>query len=496
MKTAKIVLGIMFAIIGVISITSYDSAPNTLLAIITSFTIAVLLFISAFRPRKSKKYQDVNYQKKQGCMYSLCMVIQSFMVVVLGLTFVGCVHVLINGGSVSNSSKQTDILFTVMLGFFTAIFCYNMVRMHKKRKSSYQQDFEPDNHPTEAPAPSTNTTIIPPHTKSIESENHKLQSSNFYAGADFFNKLQVHPDLKDLLWIGSGPYCNYTVKEHSATNINMSGISFRIAFSPLLEPSLLYPELPIEEIEADEVIESPSYFPNYSELTPKQRWKYWMFLSDPYNPQNDIGYVFILYYGLERHLIEGNGEQAFRVILKLRNTYSNKSFQAYSAATLMLYCMAQRRMDLAFEFVNSIDESYELNVPVNLYVLFKYGLGMSLSSKELLHFHRSFGFTNNRYIKNNRQCYLNHLENNLKEEFAIDSINLAKYFDDVDLNGLPKQIECCFANVSISSREIFLPVMVEYEPFRADMFRILSKAHEDTKADLAAQRKRTTSPVK
>jgi hypothetical protein len=50
----------------------------------------------------------------------------------------------------------------------------------------------------------------------------------------------------------------------------------------------------------------------------------------------DIGYVFIFYYGLERHLISGNYSEAIDTILTLRKTHNHPSFLSYSANALVI----------------------------------------------------------------------------------------------------------------------------------------------------------------
>jgi len=89
---------------------------------------------------------------------------------------------------------------------------------------------------------------------------------------------------------------------------------------------LIYTKLPLAQIDNIEDVERPPYYPNYSQLTPQQKGVYWKLLSNPYDSKFDIGFVFILYYGLERHLLNGNYEKAFRLILKLRDIHTNKSF--------------------------------------------------------------------------------------------------------------------------------------------------------------------------
>ena len=118
------------------------------------------------------------------------------------------------------------------------------------------------------------------------------------------------------------------------------------------EPSLIYTNQKINPTQRIEDIATPPYYPTYSGLTPEQKWVYLNLLANPYNPAIDIGFVFILYYGLERHLLLGNFEKAIDVLLKLRDVHTNKSFQSYSANAIILSCMTgQKNCILLFDGV-------------------------------------------------------------------------------------------------------------------------------------------------
>ena len=98
-------------------------------------------------------------------------------------------------------------------------------------------------------------------------------------------------------------------------------------------------------------IEKLPYYPTYRSLTPEQRGIYIKFLENPFIGNVDIGYVFLLYYGLERHLIYGDYERAYKLILKLRDIYSNGSFQSYSANALVLTSLLHNKGEIAQDFI-------------------------------------------------------------------------------------------------------------------------------------------------
>lgn len=304
------------------------------------------------------------------------------------------------------------------------------------------------------------------------------------------NNLSVHPDLTDLIWIGDGPRKNYQNQSQSCETYQFDGFSINVSIFGAEEPSLLYLKLPLKEPRNLSSVERPPYYPFYNELTPEQKWMYWKFLSDPYNPQNDIGYVFIFYYGLERHLLYGEFEKAFNVILKLRDVYDNKSFQTYSSSALILSSMLHKRPDYAEKFISSLDKEYEFQIPAELYLLCKFGLNMPITVWDIMHFYKAFGFTNNRYIKNNSDLFYKNLCKNLRDLTKGDDVVYAgQFFSKTALSKAKKISIPIFANVSIREKEIQIPDITRASKFTGSMFMLLDKSHEDTKKELAQIRK-------
>jgi hypothetical protein len=137
-------------------------------------------------------------------------------------------------------------------------------------------------------------------------------------------KLKAHDDLNGLIWIADGKYKNYEASPKSQNFVNAGNI--RITFSMLSEeePSLIYSNQKISKPDDTSIVQRPPYYPKYRELTPEQKWIYLKLLTNPYDSSIDIGFVFILYYGLERHLLLGDFDRAFDVVLKLRDVHKNK----------------------------------------------------------------------------------------------------------------------------------------------------------------------------
>ncbi len=80
------------------------------------------------------------------------------------------------------------------------------------------------------------------------------------------------------------------------------------------------------------------YWPQYSELSSQQRHKYFTWLADGRrDPDFELGYVFIFFYGLERRLLEGHNRAEIRAeIMRLAAIYTeSRSFQGYASRLLI-----------------------------------------------------------------------------------------------------------------------------------------------------------------
>jgi hypothetical protein len=170
----------------------------------------------------------------------------------------------------------------------------------------------------------------------VSQENGKNDVVAMANTTQISENVHLHPDLKGLIWIGDGKFKNYSGNQNNINRFEIDGMAFTVSFGQDVEPSLIFTNLPIKKPDSIGNVEHPPYFPSYSNLTPEQRFVYLRLLNNPYDADIDIGFVFILYYGLERHLLQGDFERAFNVILKLRDVHKNKSFQHYSTNALVL----------------------------------------------------------------------------------------------------------------------------------------------------------------
>ncbi len=302
-----------------------------------------------------------------------------------------------------------------------------------------------------------------------------------------FKSLAVYSDLEDLIWIADGPKKNY-FPDSKKDKFVIDG--FEISFDFMSkEPSLIYVNLPINTNVNISKVDRPPYYPNYSELSKEQRGVYWKLLEDPYDSRIDIGYVFILYYGLERHLFSGDYKKAFDVILKLRDVHMNKSFQNYSGNALILTCLYRQNVDLVQKFINSLDRDHEYNFSDNLFLLCNYSLNIPLYAKDMMRMHKSFGFTKSSYIKNYSELFETALISNVLEVYSSESININNFISYEDFNNLNKEVNTIFANTSLIRETIEVPLLTENFKFKKAVYDLLDETHEDVKVKLVQLRK-------
>ena len=299
----------------------------------------------------------------------------------------------------------------------------------------------------------------------------------------------IHDDIKFLLWFGDGELKNITEEQTKDNVYTFSGVSITIIYGTDKEPSLIFSQLLGKEPENESVIPRPPYYPTYSGLSFEQRWIYWKLLSNPYNSSIDIGYVFILYYGLERHLLYGNFDQAFKVILKLRDVHKNNSFQSYSGNALILSALLKGKGEYIPLFINSLDKEHEFNFSHNLFIMCYYSFDLPLTPKDMMRMAKTFFIKNVNYIKNSPDVFEKCLAEVLVEKTGRDSISIRNYITATELEKIKYAEIPMYANMSLLSKKIRIPILVENMELKKIIFLALTLAHDKTKFKLAEMRK-------
>jgi len=300
----------------------------------------------------------------------------------------------------------------------------------------------------------------------------------------------IPDEIFDLLWFPDGPYKNFNpdIKENRFKIGGLFvGTSSGMGSIGSTEPSAIYYKLLIKPTYDFVDIPKLPYFPSYAGLMPEQRWIYLNWLTN-IDSDVDTGYVFLFYYGLERHLLFGKYEQAFRTILRLRQHHRNNSFLNYSSNALNATCLMYDRSDLLNEYIKS-EEKYEKHKISTLYLITKYSTGLNLSTDELIALSKDVGFSNPRYIKSERQLFEKELKNILIQKYKKDTFPLNQY----PIKNWPLIIEVLFVNYSIEKDKRFkeLPCLINFKPFKEDTSKLLKEAHENVKKVITDIRKTT-----
>lgn len=249
------------------------------------------------------------------------------------------------------------------------------------------------------------------------------------------------------------------------------------------DPSTIYSTLPAIRPKALGDIPKLSYFPSYSEMTPEQRGFYLLWLYDV-TKEIDIGYVFVYYYGLERHLVYGNFDEAFDEILLLRRHHENGSFQSYSASALVHSCILRKRFDRFQQLYASGDFDYF----DNSILLILHHSQSDIVPDVMLKLASCLSGVNRRYIKLNPDLYKQKISDVLITRFGRPSYPLSSEFSLDNVEGIPYPI---FANISFPPeiRTPHLPNLLRYAQFQGEMNAIFAEVHEAVKSESRSKRK-------
>lgn len=145
-----------------------------------------------------------------------------------------------------------------------------------------------------------------------------------------------------------------------------------------VEPSLIDAKKKIQTQGADYRIRQTNYWPSFETIPPEARGSYLMWLSGgKADPQADIGFVFLYFYGLERRVLhdlasrtEADSEVA-AILVELRRLLGiyggNGSFHMY-ATSLLDYLAAKRMADVPQipETVPTVTNPYGSNLDLKV----------------------------------------------------------------------------------------------------------------------------------
>lgn len=278
----------------------------------------------------------------------------------------------------------------------------------------------------------------------------------------------IPDDVFNLLWFFDGEYKNWESYE------DIKGLFGNY------EPSMIFKDYPVIENENNSIVEFPDYYPNYRDLSSKQRGVYFDFLRDIYNSNFHIGYVFLFYYGLERYLFKGEKiDDAFNTIIKLRNTHRNSSFQKYSANSLLFSALKYERQDLVRKFILFNNDSPFFSYNVLFFVIYK--LQMPLTAHVIMDTSSFFGYKNEKFIKNNQDLFLQELKSEMAERFGSDEILISDLISQEEMNELNEKFEFVYANPTIEERGTHIPDISADLDFKNEIYGLLINVEKSIK---------------
>jgi hypothetical protein len=250
------------------------------------------------------------------------------------------------------------------------------------------------------------------------------------------------------------------------------------------DPSTIYSIFLAVDPKNKENVPKLSYFPSYSKMQPEQRGLYLRWLYNVTAPI-DIGYIFVYYYGLERHLVYGDFDAAFDEIRLLRQHHDNGSFQSYSASALVHSCLLRKRIDKLQELYASGFDYFD-----NSNLLILHHSNLDIFPDMMFKLATILTGVNRRYIRSKPDEYKQQIERILMDKFGKLSYPLTSKFTLEGVEGIPYPI---FANISFPAeiRTPRLPNLLRNPSFHAEMRAFFGLVHEAVKNVSKGKRKNT-----
>lgn len=243
------------------------------------------------------------------------------------------------------------------------------------------------------------------------------------------------------------------------------------------EPSLIWKKLPIKS--NDKLEAQAMYWPSYAQFYPETRYQYLRWLKNIEQPTN-LSYVFLYFYGLERHLLIGDYDNAVNEVLRLLKAHPKQSFRSYATSSLIAASIIRDRMDVIerapFLLEEEIDEALALRIIK----------GTSMSPDDMISIASRVGFNNKRYIKLHPELFKKHLQKVI-DEFEAEYGKVMSIFKLEDFKKVETSV---FANMSIpaEARTAKIPAILENTKFQTAIRTALQEAHRRVKEDVTRTR--------
>ncbi len=256
---------------------------------------------------------------------------------------------------------------------------------------------------------------------------------------DLIPQFQIPEPTRSLLWITDEDTSKISSVHQISITINLGNTDSEIkdeSYGFYSEPSLIWTKLPIQ---ANNDLETQAmYYPSYTGLSPKHRYQYLNWLRDV-TQETNLSYVFLYYYGLERHMLIGNYDLAVEEVLRLIEHHNKSSFKTYAINSLILASGYKKRADIVKK------APFILNDPTPAALYIQYMAKDPLSAKEVINLASRVNYSNKRYIKEFPDLFEKELQS------AIDNYENknGSIWDAVSVSGLKENSYAYIANYSI-----------------------------------------------
>lgn len=305
-------------------------------------------------------------------------------------------------------------------------------------------------------------------------ENQILTVSN---NIELFNQFYIPEPTRSLLWITNEDVSKISIPGQIKIEFKMgkNGVEVNTvdeSYNFYSEPSLIWTRLPTQpnnEIETEKM-----YFPIYSQFSPVHRFQYLRWLTDVKKYTN-LSYVFLYYYGLERHLLIGNYDLAVDEILRLIKYHDEGSFKEYATNALIIGSGYRKRPDIIEKAPFILEELS----PISLFL--QRMACKPLSAENVINLANRVGFFKKSLLNRHPILFKKELQQTLDSYPAVyDPLQ------NIDITSLPKNGWACMANESIPSdiRGInFVSVLQSYT-FKSALKKLLNETHLKIKKSL------------
>jgi len=265
-----------------------------------------------------------------------------------------------------------------------------------------------------------------------------IEKRNIQFPIDHFDLWEKIPnEIKNLLFF---------INEMPPENLDKIGISLSI--SPLNgkvkveklnithDPSTIYFPLPIAIPNNIEQVPPPPRYPKYYKLLPEQKYIYLNWLQNIDLPIHE-GYRHLFFFGLERQLLIGNFDEAFNMILRLRNGAKepyDHFILFHITDTLFTACLMENRTDL-YEKMKYIFEDRWWR---DMHIWIKYYINEPIEPNEIIKI-LLCKKVNQLYFEKASKIYIEELSNILIEKTGHSYIKLTDFISE-DKRRLPYEI--------------------------------------------------------